>query len=201
MSEQPTFATTRPGLLIDQYDTSYAMLRERLEGLTDAEYFWEPVPACWSVRRRAEAKTTLTFGKGEWVFEREPRDPQPAPFTTIAWRIAHVVSGQMMRCDYTFGTKSLDWNDIEFPGSAAGALAFWRVRIQPGAPDWPVSPMLIWMSWGLVRFPTGLTRIFPLARCSGGQIERSSTTAAKLGSCAICGSFNAELCHVLRSRR
>ena len=124
MSEQFTFATTRPGLLIDQYDTSYAMLRERLEGLTDAEYFWEPVPACWSVRRRAEAKTTLTFGKGEWVFERESRDPQPAPFTTIAWRIAHVVSGQMMRCDYTFGTKSLDWNDIEFPANAADALAF-----------------------------------------------------------------------------
>ena len=161
MSEQPTFATTRPGLLIDQYDTSYAMLRERLEGLTDAEYFWEPVPACWSVRRRAEAKTTLMFGKGEWVFEREPRDPQPAPFTTIAWRIAHVVSGQMMRCGYTFGTKSLDWNDIEFPGSAAGALAFlarshtaWRAGLA-GLTDADLDVV------GLSSFPHGLDPHIP----------------------------------------
>ncbi|MEZ4728248.1 MAG: hypothetical protein R3E79_14035 [Caldilineaceae bacterium] len=56
MSDQFTFATTRLGLLTDQYDTSYAMVRDRLNGLTDAEYFWEPVAGCWSVRRRAEAR-------------------------------------------------------------------------------------------------------------------------------------------------
>ncbi|MCX6045765.1 MAG: DinB family protein [Chloroflexi bacterium] len=123
MSEELTFATTRLGLLLDQYDTSYAMLRERLDGITDAEYFWEPVAHGWSVRRRAEATTTAR-GKGEWVFENDGTDPTPAPFTTIAWRLCHVVAGQMTRCDYTFGTKSLSENEIEFPGSAAEALAF-----------------------------------------------------------------------------
>lgn len=124
MTEQFNFATARLGLLIDQYDTSYEMLRARLDGLTDAEYFWEPVAGCWSVRRRAAAQTTLVLGKGEWVFEKERGDPQPAPFTTLAWRLCHLVSGQMMRCDYTFGTKTLDENEIEFPGNALDALAF-----------------------------------------------------------------------------
>ena len=27
-------------------------LRPRLDGLTDEEYFWEPVPGCWSLRKR-----------------------------------------------------------------------------------------------------------------------------------------------------
>ncbi|MEZ4614757.1 MAG: DinB family protein [Caldilineaceae bacterium] len=124
MSEQFTFATDRLGLLIDQYKTSYEMLRERLNGLTDEEYFWEPVPNCWSVRRRSIVQASHFVGKGEWVFEQEPGDPQPAPFTTIAWRVCHLVAGQMMRCDYTFGTKQLTENAILFPGNAADALAF-----------------------------------------------------------------------------
>ncbi len=123
MSEELTFATTRLGLLLDQYDTSYAMLRERLDGLTDAEYFWEPVANCWSVRRRAEA-TTTGIGLDEWVFENDGSDPTPAPITTIAWRLCHIVAGQMTRCDYTFGAKSLAENEIEFPGNAEAALAF-----------------------------------------------------------------------------
>lgn len=124
MSEELTFATSRLGLLTDQYETSSTMLRERLNGLSDEEYFWEPVANCWSVRRRNEAKTSHVVGQGEWVFEQEPGDPQPAPFTTIAWRLCHIISGQMMRCDYTFGRKQLTENAIEFPGSADDALAF-----------------------------------------------------------------------------
>ncbi len=124
MSEEFTFATDRLGLLRDQYETSYSMLRERLEGLTDAEYFWEPVAGCWSVRRRAEARLAQVTGKGEWVHEQARPTPTPAPFTTLAWRLCHLVAGQMMRCDYTFGSKSLQENDIEYPGSATDALAF-----------------------------------------------------------------------------
>jgi hypothetical protein len=37
-------------------------LRPRLDGLTDREYFWEPVPCCWSIRPRAEATTPLAMG-------------------------------------------------------------------------------------------------------------------------------------------
>ncbi len=124
MSEQFTFATDRLGLLTDQYKTSYEMVRERLDGLTDEEYFWEPVPNCWSVRRRDTVQASHFVGKGEWVFEQEPGNPQPAPLTTIAWRLCHLVTGQMMRFDYTFGRKELTENAIVFPGNAADALAF-----------------------------------------------------------------------------
>src|SRR5690242_15746398 len=123
MSETLQFATTRLGLLLDQYDTSYQMLHERLEGLTDAEYFWEPAPSCWRICRRSEAKTAQVGGKGEWVMEYESRDPQPPPLTTLAWRLCHIVIWQMVRCDYTFGAKKLGWNDIELPGNAADAIA------------------------------------------------------------------------------
>ncbi len=36
----------------------------RLAGLTDEEYFWEPVPGCWSIRPRAEATSPMAAGGG-----------------------------------------------------------------------------------------------------------------------------------------
>src|SRR5918997_1403799 len=53
----------------------------RLRGLTDDEYFWEPVPGCWSVRRRDD---------GTWSMDWEWPTPTPPPVTTIAWRLAHM---------------------------------------------------------------------------------------------------------------
>jgi hypothetical protein len=54
---------------------------QRLDGLTDDEYLWEPVPDCWTVRRTDDGRYRADPA---WP----PRDP--APFTTIAWRIAHI---------------------------------------------------------------------------------------------------------------
>ena len=39
--------------------------RPRLEGLTDDEYRWEPVPGMWSIRPRAEATTPMAAGGGD----------------------------------------------------------------------------------------------------------------------------------------
>src|SRR5690349_5344942 len=58
-----------------------SFVRPHLDGLTDDEYLWEPVPGCWSVRRR---------GAG-WFVERTHPAPTPPPVTTIAWRLAHLV--------------------------------------------------------------------------------------------------------------
>src|SRR4029453_14098156 len=44
-------AMSRVGLLLAQMDEVSGRLRGRLEGLGDEEYFWEPVPGCWTVRR------------------------------------------------------------------------------------------------------------------------------------------------------
>lgn len=40
-----------PGSLITAFDYVWARLTGRLIGLTDEEYFWEPVAGCWSLRQ------------------------------------------------------------------------------------------------------------------------------------------------------
>lgn len=55
---------------------------ERLDGLSDEEYLWEPVHDCWSVRRAADG----TY-RADWAPAADP-----APFTTIAWRLCHLTS-------------------------------------------------------------------------------------------------------------
>ena len=43
-------------LLADQLDFHWRhQLRSRLAGITDDEYFWEPVPGCWTVHRDGSA--------------------------------------------------------------------------------------------------------------------------------------------------
>lgn len=65
-------------------DYTWARLRDRLEGLDDAEYFWEPVSGAWSLRQGAG---------GEWYLDGDGGGgpaPDPAPVTTIAWRVGHL---------------------------------------------------------------------------------------------------------------
>jgi hypothetical protein len=68
-------------------------LRPRLQGLTDDEYTWEPVPGCWNLRPRAEATTAMAVGGGDLVLDFVIPEPDPVPFTTIAWRIGHLLVG------------------------------------------------------------------------------------------------------------
>ena len=80
--------------LADQLDWHWQhMFRPRLDGLTDDEYLWEPVPGCWSLRRRAEATTPMAAGLGDVVADFAYPEPKPAPFTTIAWRMGHMAIG------------------------------------------------------------------------------------------------------------
>ena len=75
--------------LADQLEWHWQQqLRPRLDGLTDDEYFWEPLPDSWSIRRRGESTTPLAIGPGDFVmdFAMPPHDPEPV--TTIAWRLA-----------------------------------------------------------------------------------------------------------------
>ena len=59
-------------------------LRPRLDGLTDDEFFWEPVDGCWSVRRGAD---------GSFELDGAAEEPSPPPVTTIAWRLVHIAVG------------------------------------------------------------------------------------------------------------
>jgi hypothetical protein len=41
---------TTMGSLLTAFDYVWDRLTSRLSGLTDAEYFWEPVAGCWAPR-------------------------------------------------------------------------------------------------------------------------------------------------------
>lgn len=97
-------------------------LRPRLDGLTDEEYFWEPVDGCWSVRPDAD---------GRYVLDEQHPEPLPAPLTTIAWRLVHVAAGMATRVSAFFGDGSVpDDADMfdprhfpaDLPASAAAGI-------------------------------------------------------------------------------
>jgi DinB superfamily len=111
------------GELTDQLDWHWVnQLRPRLGGLGDAEYRWEPVPGCWSVRPRADATTPQSYGSGEYVLERAWPAPEPAPVTTIAWRLAHLIIVFGARAAAHFGGPPFEAETFPYAGTAAGAL-------------------------------------------------------------------------------
>jgi hypothetical protein len=89
-------------------------IRPRLHGLTDEEYLWEPVPGCWSVREQGDA----------WVPDFVMPEPDPAPVTTIAWRLSHVIVGVFgIRNASHFDGPAIDYMNHDYAGDAATALA------------------------------------------------------------------------------
>lgn len=120
--------TTLSQNLLDLSDFAWQRLRGRVEGLTDEEYLWEPFDGCWSIR-----KTEAGF-----VADATRIPPEPAPFTTLAWRITHIV-------DMLQGERTATWFGHQpaaedgapiVPESAEAALAaldhaydVWRGRL------------------------------------------------------------------------
>jgi uncharacterized damage-inducible protein DinB len=99
--------------LVDQLDSVYTRLVERLDGIGDAEYLWEPVSGSWSVRAGED---------GVYRAEKSYPDPEPAPFTTIAWRLWHIGGDCLLSySDRFFEGKDRDVR--EWPGTAAGGIA------------------------------------------------------------------------------
>jgi hypothetical protein len=97
--------------LVEQLDWHWQhQLRPRLDGLTDDEYFWEPVPGCWTVHRD---------GGIDFAFPQ----PEPAPVTTIAWRLAHVIVGVLaMRAHSHFDGPPAAYETWSYATDAATAL-------------------------------------------------------------------------------
>ncbi|ACZ00245.1 DinB family protein [Thermomonospora curvata] len=109
------------GSVIGAFDEVWARFTARLEGLEDAEYFWEPVPGCWSVRQGRD---------GRWRIDGDGGDggpagaPVPPPFTTIAWRIGHIGLSFIGFGDRLFADGRITLRDVEFAPTAPAALAW-----------------------------------------------------------------------------
>jgi len=104
---------TRVDLLLIQLDEAYGRLSRRVEGLSDEEYLWQPVAGGWSIRRGAD---------GRWATDYDSPDPEPAPFTTIGWRLLHIADCKIMYHEYAYGAGKLTFPDLEASRTAAGAL-------------------------------------------------------------------------------
>ena len=130
---ETTAATVQEDVL-SYYDEWLRRFSERLAGLSEDEYLWEPVPGSWSVRPTPE---------GPQVDRLEP-EPDPAPVTTIAWRLWHI----SVECleDYAarvFGRKATDLTDRHFTLEASEAVdileraaANFRAGLVDKGPNW-----------------------------------------------------------------
>lgn len=117
--------------LLTLSDFAWDRLRNRVHGLTDEEYLWEPGEDSWSIRPDAD---------GVWRPDSSPFPRDPAPITTIAWRLGHIAD------DILGGERNATW--IGLPAdpnavwsgtapTAAEALvrmdetyAYWRRRLE-----------------------------------------------------------------------
>jgi len=111
-------------ILRRMWENSTARLRERLPGLTDVEYFWEPAQPCWTVRRDASAPSG-------WQIDYDYPTPVPPPMTTIAWRLVHIANGNWIRWEHAFGPGARMFPDLPVPGSAAAAITYWDSSQRP----------------------------------------------------------------------
>jgi len=123
-ADSPRPTQSLPQVLLDSMDDIVAKLMSRLDGIDDVEYRWEPVANMWS------ARATNDEGS-EAIIDLDPdRDIDPAPVTTIAWRLWHLTSDCF--ADYTarFAGETAVPDDLSWTLRADEALdrfeASWR---------------------------------------------------------------------------
>jgi hypothetical protein len=90
--------------MVDLSDQVWERTRSRLDGLSDEEYFWEPAPGCWTIRQRDD-----DTWMADWPLPR----PEPEPFTTIAWRLWHLI-------DMYGEDRAPKWLDVPARGAPIG---------------------------------------------------------------------------------
>ena len=112
--------------LVDQLEFHWqGQLRPRLEGLTDDEYHFSPAPdeLTWGVRPKGTGTAEMRAGAGDFTIDFAYPEPTPAPLTTIAWRIGHLVVGVLgARWHSHFGGPAYDYMTHVYAGDADGGL-------------------------------------------------------------------------------
>ncbi len=155
------FRTDSRGLLLDLLETTATFSQERLAGMTDDEYLWEPVRPCWSLRNRNSA-AGRSYGPGDYQLEHS--DGDEAVFTTIGWRLAHLTSGFAARWEWTFGSRAIPPDDVvDFAATADGGLDqlwSWYQRWHDGIVAMDEADFV---RVGYSQMPTGLDPDVPFA--------------------------------------
>ena len=106
--QTPGVRTDRFGLLLDQFDCARERAQVRLTGLGDEEYLWEPVPGCWSLRRRGEAITPRAFGPGEWVLDLGAPDIPASEYAEVARQVAGGMTVEKIAEDWKVSVERVE---------------------------------------------------------------------------------------------
>jgi hypothetical protein len=112
-------------------DYVYQRTRSRLAGLTDDEYFWEPVSGCCTIRRTGSGAYRADSADRPVAVLRPATGAGDPPFTTIAWRLWHLIGCYG-------GERNPQWLGVErppggferddpAPATVAEAVAVWYV--------------------------------------------------------------------------
>lgn len=130
--------------LIALSEKAYSRFRTRLDGLSDEEYRWEPAPLAWSVRD-TPAGVRFDFGL---------MPATPAPITTIAWRLTHIIDLlREARCPRVLGVEPAPGIDeVWITTSASDAIvllersfATWRGYLEATDPEQLLEPSHEWI--------------------------------------------------------
>ena len=117
----PTAAHVVPGRLapfLAQWDYIVEVLTERLVGLTDEEFLWEPAPGAWSVRADADGRPRPDVEV--WA----PTGAAGTPPRALAWSIGHLGALNFERADYLVGSHSMQADDLTWPMTADAGVRF-----------------------------------------------------------------------------
>jgi hypothetical protein len=98
-------------------DEAFTRLRARLEGLTDDEFFWQPVPDAWTIHQDRP---------GHWTYHYAIPDPEPAPLTTVGWQVVHIGTTRLMYHEWAYGSARLTFPEIDVPHDVRGAMELLR---------------------------------------------------------------------------
>lgn len=100
--------------LLAHMDDAWRRLHNWVQDLTEAEFHWQPVENVWHLEER----------RGRWSIPYSWIPPDPAPFTTIAWRMAHLAISKELTVEYAFGEGRKKLEDFDLPPHAAGMLDY-----------------------------------------------------------------------------
>jgi hypothetical protein len=101
-------------LLETAQEQAFARVRARLDGLSDDEFFWQPVADCWTIYQEPG---------GRWTYHYAEPEPRPAPVTTVGWQVVHLATCKVMYHEWAFGPARLSWPELDIPHSADAAIA------------------------------------------------------------------------------
>lgn len=117
-SVAPSAIPGRLAPFLAQWDYVVEVLADRLTGLTDDEYLWQPAAEVWTVRPNPTGGRTLVDTE-VWAPTGEAAPPR-----TIAWSMGHLGAGVATRADWLVGPHAAEADDFDWPLTADAGIRF-----------------------------------------------------------------------------